>query len=121
MAAPNIVSLTSLYGKSTGGALTTSSSDLLSNAPSSGTVIKVNSIYVSNVDGTNSADATILFYDASSAGARSLAKAIPVPAQTTLLALDKNGTIYLEEGDKIQGQASADGDLEYIISWEEIS
>ena len=121
MAAPNIVNVTELYGKSTSGTLTTGSLDLLVNAASSGLVLKVNSIYVANVDGTNSADATILYYDAGRAATAALAKGIPVPAKTTLVILDKNAPLYLEEGDKIQGLASASSDLEYVISWEEIS
>jgi len=42
-----------------------------------------------------------------------------VPADATLDILSKS--IYLEEGDKIQALASANGDAEIVVSYEEIS
>jgi hypothetical protein len=42
-----------------------------------------------------------------------------VPADATLDILSK--PIYLEEGDKITALASASGDLEIIVSYEELS
>lgn len=121
MAAPNIVGVTSIFGKTETGALTTSPADLLVNSASSGKVYKVNSLYVSNVDGTAAADATIGFFDDSKSAERKLANTIAVPADATLVVVSKEASIYLEEGDKITGLASATGDLEYIISFEEIS
>lgn len=44
---------------------------------------------------------------------------VVIPADTTLDVLSKS--IYLEEGDKITGLASTNGDLEVIISYEEIT
>jgi len=123
MAAPNIVSVTAIYGKTTSGALTTSTVSLLSNASGSNKVLKVNSIIVANVDGTNNADATISF-NTGAAGAgtnRAIVYTVTVAADSTLIALGKDSPIYLEEANSITGSASANGDLEYIISYEEIS
>ena len=36
-------------------------------------------------------------------------------------ALDKNAAIYLEEGCQLRGGASANSDLEAVITYEEIS
>ena len=59
MANPNIVNVTSILGETVVGALTTTlTTVLLTNAASSGKVLKVNSVLISNVDGTNSADVT---------------------------------------------------------------
>ena len=82
-------------------------------------VFKINTILVSNVDGTNSATAAISLYDGSND--RYIAKGITVPAGATVVLIDKNSTIYLEENRHIRGDASAAGDLEYIISYEELS
>lgn len=119
MSAPNIVSITSLYGKTVGAALTTNSADLLANLAASGKVLKVNACYVANVDGTNDAMVTLAFYDASVTTSYKLTNTITVPADATLDVLSK--PIYLEEGDKITGLASADSDLEVVISYEEIA
>lgn len=119
MAAPNIVAVTTITGKTIGAALTTSSSDIVTNSSGSGKVFKVNVILVSNVDGTNNADVTLGFYDASSTTTFKLANTVTVPADASFDVLSKS--IYLEEGDKITGLASANGDLEIIVSYEEIS
>ena len=118
MAAPNVVNVTSIYGKTTGGALATSNADILT-CPTD-KLLKVNSIIVSNVDGSNGADATVAFYNADNTTGYHLAKAVTVPAQSTLVVLGKDAPVYLEEGDKIQALASAAGDLEIIISYEEL-
>ena len=119
MAAPNIVNVATITGKSVIGALGTSTASLLQNSASSNKVFKINTILVSNVDGTNSATAAISLYDGSND--RYIAKGITVPAGATVVLIDKNSSLYLEENRHIRGDASAAGDLEYIISYEELS
>ncbi len=119
MAAPNIVNVATITGKSVTGALTTSTATLLQNAASSNKVFKINTILISNVDGTNSATADVSMFDGSND--RYIAKAITVPAGATVVLIDKNSSLYLEENKHIRGNASAAGDLEYIISYEELS
>ena len=117
MANPNIVNVTSIYGKTIGVALdTTLSTQLL--ACASNKLIKINSIIVANIDGTSSADATISFYDGSSTW--HLASTVAVPADSTLIVLGKDAPIYLEESDQLRGGASANSDLTCIISYEEL-
>ena len=119
MAAPNIVNVTSIIGKTQGSALTTSNADQVVCATDK--LIKINSIIVSNVDGSNAADVSVNFVDSSSGNlVLHLAKTITVPADSTLVVLGKDAPIYLEEGDKIQALASAAGDLEIIVSYEEL-
>ena len=118
MAAPNIVNVATITGKSVTGALGTSTATLLQNSASSNKVFKINTILVSNVDGTNSATAAISLYDGTD---RYIAKGITVPAGATVVLIDKNSSLYLEEDRIIRGDASAAGDLEFIISYEEIS
>jgi len=119
MAAPNIVSVSSIYGKTKGAALdTTLTTSLLTCAANK--VLKINTIIVSNVDGTNNADATISFYDSSATATYRLANTITVPADTTLVVISKDTAIYLEESDEIRGGASAASDLEVVISYEEL-
>ena len=124
MAAPNIVNVTTITGKTTYAALTTTlTTVLLANAVSSGKVFKINSIMVANVDGTNAADVTVDINTAAAGSGTSyaLASTISVPADATLNLVDKNSSFYLEEDKSILGGASAAGDLEIVISYEEIS
>lgn len=119
MAAPNIVNVTSIFGKTMGAALsTTTTTDILTCGANK--VLKVNTIIVSNVDGTNSADVTVYFYDSSAAARYALAYTIQVPADATLVVIGKDNPIYLEESDQIEAGASAISDLQIVISYEEI-
>jgi hypothetical protein len=119
MAAPNLVNVTSIYGKTMGAALGTSAdTDILTCA--SNKVLKINSIIVSNVDGTNSADGTVNFYDSSATARYAICNTVTVPADSTLIVIGKDSPIYLEEGDQIEAGASASGDLVIIISYEEL-
>ena len=119
MAAPNVVNVTSIYGKTTGLALTSSSQDVLTCAADK--LLKVNSIIVANIDGANSDDVTVKWYNADNTTAFSLASTVTVPADSTLVVLGKDAPVYLEEGDKIQALGvAANGDLEIIVSYEEL-
>lgn len=124
MANPNIVNVTSILGETTYAALTTTlNTVLLANSAASGKVYKVNSIMVANVDGTNAADVTVDINTAAGGGGTSyaLASTISVPADATLNLIDKNSSFYLMEDKSIIGGASANGDLEIIISYEIIN
>ena len=118
MAAPNLINTSSIYGKTLGNGLTTSQTSQLTCATNK--VLKINSIIVANKDGTNAADATVLFYDSNRGVGYYLASTISVPADSTLVVLSKDTSIYLEESDRIDAFASATSDLDIIISYEEI-
>ena len=124
MAAPNIVDVSTITGKSATIALsTTSQTTLVSNAASSGKVFKINMIQVANVDGSNACDVTVDVHSAASGGgtAYSLVSTISVPADASLVVVDKATAIYLEEDKSITATAGTANDLEVIISYEEIS
>ena len=124
MAAPNLLSPTTIVGKTTYVSLTTTNAtSVLSNAASSGKVLKVNSLVVSNVDGANSASITVSIYSAEALGgtAYKIANTITVPADSTLVVIDKTSMIYLEEDKSIGAVASAANDLEIVCSYEEIA
>ena len=124
MAAPNIVNVSSILGKTDQYALTsTSQTTILNNAASSDDVLKVNMIQVANVDGTNACDITIDVHSGASGGgnAFSLIATASVAADSSLVVLDKNTAIYLEEGMSITATAGTANDLEVIISYEQIT
>jgi len=118
MANPNLVNVTSIYGNSICGALTTTvTTDLLTCA--SNKLIKINNIIVANIHGSSAADVTMGIIKSGGSVVK-FASTISVPADATLVLIDKNSSIYLEEGDILEGGASANGDLTYTISYEEL-
>ena len=124
MAAPNIVNVSSILGKTAVVALgSTSQTTLLSNASASDNVLKVNMIQVANVDGSNACDITIDVHSAASGGgtAYSLVSTVSVPADASLIVLDKSTSIYLEENTSITATAGTANDLEVIVSYEQIT
>ena len=124
MANPNIINVTTILGKSAAVSLTTTAATaVLSNAAASGKVFKVNSLVVSNVDGTNAADITIALYSEDDIGgtATQIVSTVSVPADASLIVIDKNTSIYLEEDRSIGATASAANDLKVVVSYEEIS
>ena len=124
MGAPKIVNVSTITGKTDQVALTTTSqTTLVNNAASSGKVFKVNMIQVANVDGTNACDITVDVHSADDGAgtAFSLVSTVSVPADASLVVLDKSTAIYLEEDMSITATAGTASDLEVIVSYEEIS
>lgn len=131
MAAPNIVNVTTIYGKTT--YLTPSATTavvLLPNAASSGKVLKINQIVAANVNGTNAVDTTVSIYtngavaqgSAPSGGtAYPIASTVSVPADASLIVVDKTTAIYLEEGTSIIVTSGTASGITYSVSYEEIN
>ena len=117
MAAPNIVNVTTITGKTAVQAVGTSATSIVTNSAASGKVFKINALYVSNVDGTNNAEMSVSILRSSTS--YHIAKTVVVPADATIDVLSK--AIYLEEGDELQLLANAASDLEAVCSYEEIS
>lgn len=116
MAAPNIVNVSTITGKTAVQAITTTATAIVSNAANSNTVLKVNSLYIANIDGTNNATVNVDIFRSSTAFR--LAQVVVVPAAATLDLLSK--PIYLEEGDSLRVTASANTRLEAVCSYEVI-
>lgn len=122
MANPNIVGVSSIYGRSQGYALNTISSNVVTNSVGSNTVIKLNSAIATNVNGAGAnVSITATYYDESAQTEYYVANTIVVPGNSSLVLVSKEYSIYLEEGDKFGVVAGANNSLELIVSYEEIS
>ena len=124
MSAPNIVNVTSIIGKTNAISLTTTNNtELVSNAASSGKVFKINSLVISNVDGSLNIAVTVNFNSADNIGGTNfeLISTGSVPADSTLVVIDKTNQLYLEEDKSIGVQADVANKLKAIVSYEEIS
>ena len=125
MANPNIVSVSSIYGNTTLNAVTTAGVVVADNAGSATTnkLFKVNLLSISNVDGVNDANVSVEVLSGVNGGSgqtRHLVKTVTVPADSTLIVIDKNTSLYLMEDMQIKVIGSAAGDLEAICSYDVI-
>jgi hypothetical protein len=124
MANPNIVAVTAIRGDNSSVSLTTTAAtSIVSNAASSGKVYKINTIIAANVDGTVAADITINKYSAAALGGTAfpIASTVSVPADASLVIVDKTTAIYLKENESIGATAGVANDLVITCSWEDIS
>ena len=114
---PNVVAVSSIYAN------TAVDADVAASAVSlltcgSNKLQKINSLVIANIDGTNAA--TIDVWVTRSSADYYIAKTISVPADASLVVIDKNMGLYLVESDVLKIQASAAGDLSATCSYEEI-
>ena len=116
MATPNIVNVATINAKNAAGAITTSRASAV-DVPAE-KVAKINTILIANIDGTNAADVTIEVSIDNGSNYVAIAKTISVPADATLSFLEN--PIYLDETDLLAVTASANSDLTYLVSYEEM-
>jgi hypothetical protein len=131
MAAPNIVNVATITAKTTSFTPSgTTAVVLLPNAAASGKVFKINSLVASNVDGTNAINTTVSYYtngavaqgSAPSGGtAFPIVSTVSVPANASLIVIDKSTQLYLEEGTSVSITSGTASKITYVVSYEEIS
>lgn len=125
MSAPNILSLSTAIGLSTMVSIanTNTSNVILTNAASSGKVLKINSIIAANDNGSSDVDVTIKINDqAAGAGTSfSIGNLITVAAKSTLVLIGKDSPIYLEEDKSIIALASAADSVDIVCTYEQLS
>lgn len=123
MAAPNLIGATTINGKTAGANLTsTSATTVLNNPVSSGKVLKINTLNVSNYTGNN-AGITVTYYTGAnlSGTAYSIVGNVTVPAFSTLNVIDKTSQYYIEENASIGATAGTANALIITTSYEDIS
>lgn len=119
MPIPDLCNPTKVEAKNAKLAVTTSATAIISNAAASNKTLRVVSLYVSNVDGIDAASLTVSVFDGTAA--RHICNTVSVPADSTLSVVTREDVVYLMEGDSLRLTASANNDLEAIVSYEEIS
>jgi hypothetical protein len=119
MANPNIVGVTSIFGKTAVLAVTTTPTNIIANANNSNTILKVNNLVISNIEGATATDITVSIFRSSTEF--KIAHTISVPGDSSFIAIDKSTMIYLEEGDGLRLTAGANSRLQAVCSYEIIS
>lgn len=123
MAAPNIVNTATITGKTT--YLTpanTTANVLLANSAASNKVFKINSVTAANLSGS-AVNATLALNSnaAGSGTSYTIGSTISVPANATLILLDKSTTVYLEEDKSLLVTSGTASQLTFVVSYEDIS
>ena len=127
MSAPNIVAVSTIRGKSNVANVTTVSSSVIVNPVNSGQVFKINTIMISNIDGTNAGNVSVELFKFGAQNTSTglgnatygIANSVTVPAKSSLDVMSKS--LYLEEGDQLKAKADSNNRLHLITSFEEIS
>jgi len=131
MANPNLFAATTASGTTTyltpGG---TTAVVLVPNAASSGQVFKINQIVAANVNGSAAVDCTVSIYTngaqaqgsaPSSGTAYPIVSTVSVPADASLIVVDKTTAVSLMEGTSITVTSGTASGITYSISYEVIS
>lgn len=118
MANPNLATAGNIYGKTDVLAATATATAIVTNASSSGKVLKVNALLLASKV-TGNSDATVDLYRGSTAYV--LANVVSVPAGSTLVVIAKENPIYLMEGDSLRVKANASSAIDAVCSYEELS
>ena len=118
MATPNIVNVATINAKNATALLDSTSRTTAVDVPAE-KIAKIKTILVANVDGSNAADITIEVSVDNGSNFVKIANTISVPADATLSFLEN--PIYLDETDLLAVTASANSDLTYFVSYEEIT
>ena len=119
MATPNIVSVATINGFVVNGAVTTSNVDVVD--VTAEYVYKINNIIIANIDGTNAATVTLSVSTDNGSNYYAIASTVTVPANSTIVVIDKNSSFYLDETDLLRVTGSANSDLTYLVSGEKIT
>jgi len=120
----NLAAPTTINGKiATVDLGTINATEVVSNAAASGKIFRVVSLIVTNVDGASAADISINFYSEDNIGgtATPLCSTVSVPADASLVVIDRSTALYLEEDRSIGATAGTASDLKIVCVYEEIS
>lgn len=131
MANPNIVAVTAIYGNTTYFTPSgTSAVVLLNNPAASGKVFKIESLLATNSNTSTAINATVAIYtngavaqgSAPSGGTTyPIASTVSVPANASLVVVDKSTGFYLQEGTSISITSGSANQLTFTVSYEDIS
>lgn len=129
MANPNIVNVTSILGQTTYYVPSgTTAVSLLNNAASSGTVLKIESLVAANTS-ASAVTCTVAYYSkattqgsAPSGGtAYPICSTVSVPANASLVVIEKSNGIYVLEDACISVTSGTANNLTFTVSYEVIS
>ena len=126
MAAPNIVNVATITGITTWKAginlEAAGVSVIVTNAASSGKVLKVNSLVATSIGDTTGVTTKIFNLAAGVGNSVSIGTTMTVPTYSSLAVVSKEMSIYLQENQSIGVfKEASKGDIDVVCSYEDIS
>lgn len=123
MASPNIVNVTSIYGNTTYLIpSTTSATTWTALTPASNTINKIDNIVAANVTGAAASVTVAINSAAAGAGTNyRLVYQMPVPANASIVVVDKSTSFYLGEAQSIVVTVGTASAIELTASYEAIT
>lgn len=118
MANPNLIAAAAIYSKTAFITPGTSATSIVANAANSNQLLKVSTIMVTNTF-TSSINVTIDVLR--SATTWTICSNISIPPNSAVVLLNKEGVLYLEEGDTLRATASTATYIKLYTSYEIIS
>ena len=119
MAAPNLLTISTVTGSMAVANVSTTSANIVTNASNSNTLVKINSLVISNANTLGGAGVvSITAGVVRASGSYTVASAIAVPANAALIAVSKDANIYLVEGDALYVISNANNSLQATCSYE---
>lgn len=131
MANPNLANVTTISGVTTyytPGVI--SAVVLLANPAASSKVYRINQLVAANINGAGAVNVTVSIYtngavaqgSAPSGGtAYPIVSTVSVPANASLIVVDKSTTLYLQEGTSISVTSGTASGITYSVSYEDLS
>jgi hypothetical protein len=119
MATPNLVNVATINGFTINGAVTTSDTDIIT-VPSD-YIYKINTIIITNIDGTNAQNVSLKVTTNGATTYFDVVSTVSVPADAVLVAIDKNSSFYLDETDRLRISCGGNSDLTYLVSGEKMT
>jgi hypothetical protein len=118
MTTPNVVNVQNINGNTVYFLANTTTTNIITNVMGSNSLIKVNTIMISNYSG-NTITANVMV---NRGGTQFYINGnITVPTYSTLIGSSKDSAFYMNEGDILQANVSANTSANFMASYEVIS
>lgn len=115
----NLANTVTITAKTALANVTTVSANVLTNAAASNTIFKINNISLTNY--TTNPQTSNVIINRNGTGTFFVVGTVAVPSYSLLTVVSKDTSIYLEEGDTLQINASANSSIHLSVGYELLS
>lgn len=116
MAAPNLIQVTQVYGRTISTPIGTAVTILASNPSSSNKSYKLNGLFIANIDNSTACKVSVDFLRFGNS--IRIVDRMEITPGETLVAMSRDTSIYLEEGDSLRCYADQENLIHVVLSYE---
>lgn len=116
MAAPNLIQVTTVFGRTVSTPIGTAVTILASNPSTSNRSYKLNSLFIANIDNTTASKVSVDFFRFGTSFR--IVDRMDIAPGETLVAMSRDTSIYLEEGDSLRCYADQENLIHVVLSYE---